>query len=217
MQMYKTCRKWNWNNRMRALKLHFPCSFCSLVVHWSFFVSSSESHGRMICWKILNPRYIWWNIKHVKCRFDDAPVCVLFWGWLAVALLIDMSAEQWTMTEEQWRKHLRERKCEAWLNRAKENRTVTHRNFGWRTDERRGRVWSTTVDASTVAFLLFSNSPGMRGKTGESEKLRGKGRRKKRKFEDRSDQCGVCKTNLIRRWMRTGQRGIVVPTWYKTV
>jgi hypothetical protein len=31
---------------------------------------------------------------------------------------------------------------------------VTHRNFGWRTDERRGRVWSTTVDASTVAFLL---------------------------------------------------------------
>jgi hypothetical protein len=47
------------------------------------------------------------------------------------------------------------KRTEAWLNRAKENRSVTHRNFGWQTDGRRGRVWSTTVYAITVAFLLL--------------------------------------------------------------
>jgi hypothetical protein len=129
---------------MRALKLHFSCSSCSLVVLWLFFASSSESHGRMICWKILNPRDVDWNIKawHMYIWWCTS-LCSLLGsaGGCASHRYVrgTMDNDRRTMTQTLTRTRTR----------------VTHRNFGWRTDERRGRVWSTTVDASTVAFLLI--------------------------------------------------------------
>ncbi len=83
------------------MELHFPCSLCSLVVLWLF------SRTPWVDCKLENTESQKNWLKYKACRyvFGDAPVCVLFWAWLAVALLINLSAEHSTVPKEhQWRK-----------------------------------------------------------------------------------------------------------------
>jgi hypothetical protein len=140
-EMNKACRKWIWNNQVRAaLFFFFLFSDCSLNV------LQNPLHSRLIderCWFTESDWFIYWNIKHVTCTFGDASVGVLFGGWLRILLPVNLSAKHMTMTKEQWQhKQLGECKPEAWLNLAYRTIAWLTENFGWQIDGRRGRVWS---------------------------------------------------------------------------